>query len=88
MASWLGCTGYGLTWRKCVQLGHQAVNCTNGTINWRQIYGDDAFRLKQPVYPSDYDRMAKAKDINYEELTKRATEYAKVSSPPFQCYRR
>lgn len=68
-----------------MQLGHQAVNCTNGTINWRQIYGDDAFRLKQPIYASDYDRMKKAKEINFEDLTRRATEYAKASNTEHLC---
>lgn len=64
----------------CGQLGHQAVNCSNGTINWKQIYGEEAFRLKQPIYASEYDQMAKAKQINYEDLTKRAMEYAKLKA--------
>lgn len=60
-------------------MGHQAVSCTNGTINWRQIYGDDAFRLKTPLYESDYQRMRKEKEIDFEALAKRAKEYAEVS---------
>lgn len=63
-----------------LQLGHQAVSCTNGTINWRQIYGDDAFRLKTPLYESDYQQMRKEKEIDFEALAKRAKEYAEVSS--------
>ena len=63
-----------------VQLGHQAANCTNGTINWKQIYGEDAFRLKTPLYPSDYDRIAKERKVDLPSLEKRAREFAKVSS--------
>lgn len=62
----------------CLQLGHQAANCTNGTINWKQIYGEDAFRLKTPLYPSDYDRLAKEKVIDVQALEKRAREFAKA----------
>jgi hypothetical protein len=59
-------------------LGHQAANCTNGTINWRQIYGDEAFRLKEPIYPSDIYRMTKEKEVDFTDLEKRAQEWAKV----------
>lgn len=61
-----------------MQLGHQAANCTNGTINWKQIYGDEAFRLKAPLYESDFERLRKAKQVDYEGLERRAKEYAKV----------
>ena len=61
-----------------LQLGHQAVNCTNGTINWRQIYGDDAFTIKPPVYWSEYAKKMKKKDVDIKELEKRAREYARV----------
>eukprot|EP00884_Botryococcus_braunii_P022029 jgi/Botrbrau1/850/Bobra.0352s0043.1 len=63
----------------CGQLGHQAVSCTNGTINWRQIYGDDAFRLKAPLYESDYQRIKKEKQIDFEALSKRARDYAEAN---------
>ncbi len=62
----------------CAQLGHQAANCTNGTINWRQIYGDEAFRLKEPIYPSDIYRMMKEKKVDFTALEKQAQEWAKV----------
>lgn len=62
----------------CGQLGHQAVNCTNGTINWKQIYGDDAFRLKKPIYESDYQALKKGKKVDLEDLEKRARQYAKM----------
>ena len=60
------------------QLGHQAVNCTNGTINWRQIYGDEAFRLKAPLYESELLRMRKDRAVDVEAWEKRAKEYAQV----------
>ncbi|BDA49578.1 hypothetical protein COCOBI_14-1970 [Coccomyxa sp. Obi] len=62
----------------CGQLGHQAANCTNGTINWRQIYGDEAFRLKDPIYPSDIYRSMKEKEVDFAALQKRAQEWAKA----------
>ena len=64
------------------QLGHQAVNCTNGTINWRQIYGDEAFRLKPAIFPSDVDRAKKEKEIDVEALERQARKYARVSPRP------
>ncbi|GMH44404.1 hypothetical protein BSKO_12356 [Bryopsis sp. KO-2023] len=62
----------------CGQLGHQAANCTTGTINWRQIYGEDAFRIKPPIYWSDIVKKQKAKEVNFEELEKRARDYARM----------
>lgn len=54
------------------------MNCTNGTINWKQIYGEEAFRLKSPVYESDYVKLRKGKEVDLEDLGKRAQQYAKV----------
>lgn len=54
------------------------MNCTNGTINWKQIYGDDAFRLKAPIYESDYQKIKEDKKIDYDDLEKRARQYAKM----------
>lgn len=62
----------------CGQLGHQAVNCTNGTINWKQIYGEDSFRLKAPIYESDYVKARKGREVDLEDLGKRAQQYAKM----------
>ena len=62
------------------QLGHQAANCTNGTINWKQIYGEEAFRLKAPLYESDFERLRKVKQVDGDDLAKRAKEYAKVGA--------
>lgn len=60
------------------QVGHQAAQCTNGTINWKGIYGEEAFILKEPLYHSDYARMAEEKKVDLQDLEARATEYAKV----------
>ena len=65
-----------------LQLGHQAANCTNGTINWKQIYGEEAFRLKAPLYESDFERLRKVKQVDFDDLGKRAREYAKVRLAP------
>lgn len=64
----------------CGQLGHQAVNCTTGTINWKQIYGEDAFILKQPIYYSTILEKKKSRRVNISDLEKRAKEYAKMQA--------
>ncbi|KXZ56051.1 hypothetical protein GPECTOR_2g1603 [Gonium pectorale] len=64
----------------CGQLGHQAANCPNGTINWRQIYGDEAFILRQPIYYSDIVQRQKYKEDNMKDLEERAQAYAKAKA--------
>lgn len=64
----------------CGQLGHQAAQCTTGTINWKQIYGEDSFILKPPIYSSEYDALTKKKAVDVGDLEKRAREYAKMRS--------
>ena len=59
-------------------MGHQAANCTNGTVNWRRLYGDDAFRLKPPVYTSDEDRAKKSREVDFKALEEKAKEWEKV----------
>ena len=65
-----------------LQLGHQAINCTNGTINWKQIYGEESFKLKAPIYPSDYDAIKKAKTVDVDKFTKLAQEWRTVPCRP------
>jgi hypothetical protein len=62
-----------------LQLGHQAAQCTNGTINWRRLYGDESFRLKQPLYESQLLQIHKEREIDLEALETRARQYAEVS---------
>ena len=83
MQASLECISHHHAGLKCVvhwrQLGHQAAQCTNGTINWRQLYGDEAFRLKEPLYESELQRMRQTKAVDISALEKRAKEYAAVS---------
>lgn len=61
-----------------LQLGHQAANCTTGTVNWRAMYGENAFVMRPAVFQSDIEAAQKAKQIDFEDLEKRARDYAKV----------
>lgn len=65
-----------------MQLGHQAINCTNGTINWKQIYGEESFKLKAPVYPSEYDAYRKGKQVDAKKMKELAEEWRKVRKAP------
>jgi len=65
-----------------MQLGHQAINCTNGTINWKQIYGEESFKLKAPVYPSEYDAYRKGKQVDAKKMKDLAEEWRKVCNAP------
>lgn len=64
----------------CGQLGHQASACTNGTINWRGVYGDDAFIMRQPIYWSDIQARIKYKEEGVKDLEARARAYAQASA--------
>lgn len=50
----------------------------NGQINWRALYGEEAFRLKQPLFESELQKLRAEKQINYKDLEEQAKEYAKV----------
>lgn len=62
----------------CGQLGHQAANCTTGTVNWRAMYGENAFVMRPAVFQSDIEAAQKAKQMDFEDLEKRARDYAKM----------
>lgn len=62
-----------------VQLGHQAAQCTVGTINWRQLYGESAFQLNPTVFQSDIDAVQRARTVDYAKLDDAARTWAKVS---------
>uniref|UniRef100_A0A7S0Y7Q7 CCHC-type domain-containing protein n=1 Tax=Polytomella parva TaxID=51329 RepID=A0A7S0Y7Q7_9CHLO len=62
----------------CGQVGHQASSCPNGTVNWRETYGDEAFVLKGPIYYSDILARENSKKKHLENLEGRAKEYAKA----------
>ncbi|PSC73831.1 E3 ubiquitin-ligase Su(dx) [Micractinium conductrix] len=62
----------------CGQVGHQAANCTTGTVNWRALYGEHAFVMKPARFWSDEQKAKEAKLVNAEELEQRARDYAKM----------
>jgi len=51
--------------------------CPNGTVNWKQIYGEEAFVLKSPIFESELRARRKLKEVNIEDLEQRARSYAK-----------
>ncbi|KAK3237699.1 hypothetical protein CYMTET_52243 [Cymbomonas tetramitiformis] len=55
----------------CGQEGHQAANCVNGTVNWREKFGDDAFVIKD-----ESNLYATPTEPDYEEMAERAKAYA------------
>jgi hypothetical protein len=59
-------------------MGHQAAQCTTGTVNWRSMYGEDAFRMRPTLFQSDIEAAAKSKQIDLVELEKNARAYAKA----------
>lgn len=70
-----------------MQLGHQAANCTTGTVNWRAMYGENAFVMRPAMFQSDIEAAEKAKQIDFDDLEKRARDYAKVGSGSYACRR-
>ena len=65
-----------------LQVGHQAAMCPNGTVNWKQIYGEEAFVLKSPIFESELRARRKLKEVNIDDLEQRARSYAKVCKQP------
>jgi hypothetical protein len=54
------------------------VECPNGTVNWKQIYGEDAFILRPPIYESQLRERRKLRTVDEADLRQRAEAYAKV----------
>lgn len=61
----------------CGQVGHQAVECPNGTVNWKGIYGENAFVLRPPVYESDLRERRRLRTCDEDAVRKAAEQYAK-----------
>jgi hypothetical protein len=61
-----------------LQVGHQAVECPNGTVNWKGIYGEDAFVLRPPVYESQLRERRRLRTCDEDAVRKAAEQYAKV----------
>jgi hypothetical protein len=70
---------YLLCFDASLQLGHQAVECPNGTVNWKGIYGEDAFVLRPPVYESQLRERRRLRTCDEDAVRKAAEQYAKVS---------
>jgi len=49
-------------------------------VNWRQIYGDKEFVLRPPTYWSEELARIKAKQVDAEDLEKRARDFAKAQA--------
>jgi hypothetical protein len=64
-----------------LQVGHQAVECPNGTVNWKQIYGEDAFVLRPPIHESQLREKRKLRTVDEADLRQKAEAFAKVSRP-------
>lgn len=47
-------------------------------MNWRQIYGDAEFSLRPPIYWSDIVRRRNRRNVDLDDLKKKAEAYAKV----------
>eukprot|EP00891_Asterochloris_glomerata_P001885 jgi/Astpho2/1885/Aster-x0085 len=58
-------------------MGHQAAQCTNSSINWKGLYGENAFKVKGVLFPSEVYAMEAAKKVDQKDLLERATAYAK-----------
>lgn len=43
------------------------------------MYGDNAFRIVPTVFQSELDAAKKAKQVDFDDLEKRARDYAKVT---------
>lgn len=56
----------------CGQEGHQAANCSNGTVNWREKFGDDAFILREER------PYVEEPEPDYEAMAEKAKAYAQA----------
>lgn len=59
-----------------MQLGHQAAQCSVGTVNWRNVYGTKALLQEPTVFPSQIYEYFKGRNIDFEALEKSAREWA------------
>jgi hypothetical protein len=59
-------------------MGHQAAQCSVGTVNWKNMYGPEAFLLRRPVFWSEIEAAMKAKTIDFKNLEAKAKEYAEA----------
>lgn len=60
-----------------VQLGHQAANCSTGTVNWKNMYGAKAFLIQPTIFQSDLEDIRNRKRVNMKGLEADVEQYAK-----------
>lgn len=58
----------------CGKEGHQAANCPNGTVDWKEKYGMDFFFIPRPYYELLAENYV---EHDLEKLKKRAKAFAK-----------
>jgi hypothetical protein len=60
-------------------MGHQAAQCKTGTIPWREVFGDEAFVVRKPVFWTEVLAKREAHKVDFDQLTKEAVAYAQAS---------
>lgn len=66
-----------------MQLGHQASTCPNGTVNWKEKYGNDAFQLRINHDPANFRDYTAAEWAGLmKDLNKKSKEYMEVEPSP------
>jgi hypothetical protein len=60
-----------------LQMGHQAAQCKTGTTPWREVFGDEAFVVRKPVFWTEVLAKRAAKVVNHAELEASAKAYAR-----------
>lgn len=60
-------------------MGHQAAQCKTGTIPWRQVFGDEAFVVRKPVFWTDVLSKRDARKVDHDKLTADAVNYARAA---------
>lgn len=58
-------------------MGHQAAQCKTGTIPWRQVFGDEAFVVRKPVFWTDVIAKRAARKVDHEKLSADAVAFAR-----------
>mmetsp|Transcript_28702 Transcript_28702/g.80798 ORF Transcript_28702/g.80798 Transcript_28702/m.80798 type:complete len:170 (+) Transcript_28702:147-656(+) len=63
----------------CGQMGHQASTCPNGTVDWKDKYGNDAFQLRINQDPKDFRDPTPAEWSGMmQDLDKKSKEFIKM----------
>lgn len=63
----------------CGGMGHQAAQCKTGTIPWREVFGDEAFVVRKPVFWTEVLAKREANTVDLEVLTKEAVAFAQAA---------